>query len=141
MANPVAMRIPFGVAPDGGIAIETDPDRQIAQRVRGLIGTEPGQRVMNVRMGLSLASMLFEPGDDLIQAELIHDVTDLLAGYEPGVVVLSVLPVVNSIGDGLAGLEVDFTRTEHPSTPTRLAQSINTAIIEVGGSVSEVIRG
>lgn len=141
MTTQVAMRIPFELGQDGGIAVETAPDRQVSQRVRALVGTEPGGRVMNVRLGLDLAHLLFEPGDDRIEGELIHDVAELMAAYEPGIRVLSVRPIVGTLGDGLVDIEVDYTRIASTVGPGRLAESVNTAVITIGGSVSEVVRG
>jgi phage baseplate assembly protein W len=141
MTSPVAMRIPFELSSDGSIAVETDPDRQIHQRVRALVGTSPGQRVMNVNIGIDLAGLLFEPDDSLVEGELLHSVTTLLAMYEPGVNVLGIRPVIGKSSYGVSSLEVDYNRTESPSTSTRLAQNVNTALINIGGQVSEVIRG
>lgn len=138
---PVEISIPFRIADDGGVAFEDNPDRQIAQHVRALVGTEPGERVMLPTYGVPLKEYLFSVDDEIAEQQIAHAVTDGLAQYEPGVIVRSVTPVPTVDGDGIAMVDVQFIRSEAPGTNASLARSINTAEIRVGGEVREVIRG
>lgn len=132
---------PFSVAPNGSIAIESNPDRQIAQHVRALVTTEPTERVMRNAYGVPTASTIFEPDDDFTKVQLLQKVTQALAYYEPGVKVHSVTPVPNNEGDGVAGVQVHYTRTESARSPQVASKHINVAYVSSGGHVSEVIRG
>ncbi len=96
---------------------------------------------MNVALGINLAGLLFEPDSSIIESELHQEVTTLLATYEPGVHVVSIRPIVGETGYGISTLEVDYIRVSSTTTPARISQDLNTALINVGGSVSEVIRG
>jgi phage baseplate assembly protein W len=138
---PVEISVPFRVADDGSIATETNPDIQIGQQVRSLIGTEPGERVMLPDYGIPLSGVLFEPDDQLVGQEMAQMVANGLALYAPGVVVKSVTPVPTPDGYGIATVNVQFTRSEAPDTNPALSRSINTALVSAGGEVREVIRG
>ena len=138
---PVEISIPFRIADDGGVAFEDNPDKQIAQHVRALVGTEPGERVMLPTYGVPLKGHLFDPDDEIAEQEIAQAVIDGLGSFEPGVVVRSIAPVPTVDGDGIAQVEVQFVRSEAPGSDASLARSINTAEIRVGGEVREVIRG
>lgn len=140
MATSIEIAIPFHLAPDGRIATETDPDRQVKQHVDSLVSTEPGERVMLPAYGVPLTSMLFEPDDDLTTSILTQQVTTALARWEPGVRVLGVQPRSGQPGDGISGVNVQYQRTESPRTPI-IGQKLNTAVISNSGEVSEVVRG
>lgn len=133
--------VPFALTPGGTVAVETDPDVQISKRIRTLVSTYPGERVMRVSYGIPLASLLFEPEDAESQALLEEYVRDACATWEPGVVVQVVNPVWNTDGDQMLAAEVLFQRTESADTAATLSQRINTAVIEVGGEVTETVVG
>jgi len=138
---PVEIAIPFRVADDGGIAFEENPDRQIAQHVRSLVGTEPGERVMLPTYGVDLGGFVFDPDDEIAEIEIAQAVTDGMARFEPGAIVQGVTPLPTQDGDGIAMVEVLFTRSEAPGTDAALARNVNTAEVRVGGEVREAIRG
>jgi len=132
--------VPFALAPGGRVAVDTDPDIQISKRIRTLVSTQPGERVNRMSYGVPLSTLLFEP-EDPAQGELEEMVRDKVAEYEPGVEVRVVNPTWNADGDRMVAVEVDFQRTEAPDTPIELSQGLNTAIIEVGGEVTETVVG
>lgn len=133
------LAIPFQVQIDGRVAIEQNPDRQIGQRVRALVGTAPGERPMRYAVGVPLMNMLFESDDALVYGTLEQSVIDVMSKYEPGAVVKTVTPVQGE--DGQVLVEVDYTRTDGPNSPGRIAHNVNTAVISVGGNVTEIVRG
>lgn len=129
------MTIPFTVLPNGAVSVETDSNIQTGQRVHALVSTEVGQRPMRAALGLPLSRMLFDQPDTLVIAQLRDQVTQQLATYEPGVIVLAVRPVNTNSKDGRAEISVDYQPVLQGST----AQAItDTAVIEVGGTVSGV---
>lgn len=138
---PKEIRYPFAIGPDGAVASVGDPDRQVRQRVHALLGTEPNERVMVTDYGVESRSMVFEPGDEHVAERLASSVREQMDTYEPGVLVRSVEPVPSTRGSGLASIAIDYVRRESPNTPFALSRQSNTAVIGVGGTVSEVIRG
>jgi phage baseplate assembly protein W len=133
--------VPFALTPGGAVSVDTDPNLQISKRIRTLVSTFPGERVMRNTYGIPLASLLFEPEDEAAQGLLEEWVTDAIATWEPGVVVRVVNPVWNLEGDQMIAVDVDFQRTESPDTAAGLSQRINVATIEVGGEVTETVIG
>lgn len=132
--------VPFALAPGGRVAVDTDPDVQISKRIRTLVSTQPGERVNRLTYGVPLASLLFEP-EEPGQEELEEMVRDRVAEFEPGVEVRVVNPTWNADGDRMIAVEVDFQRTESANSPIELAQNLNSAIIEIGGEVTETVVG
>lgn len=135
------MSVPFALAPDGTISVETNPDRQISQRVVTVVSTTPGERVMNLNFGVPLHDFVFEGIDSDTESRIAQMVTTALATYEPGVRVRVVKPTLSANQDSVLGVEVDFQRTDSPTSPLAIAKRVNTAIIKIGGTVEEVIRG
>src|SRR5260221_9154750 len=87
--------IPFTVMENGAVSTETDINAQISQRIRALVGTEPGQRAMRADLGIPLSRLLFGVSDDLVDAELRQRVTQQMDAYEPGTVVTAITPQMN----------------------------------------------
>lgn len=129
------MTIPFTLMENGAVQTETDIDKQTAQRVRAIVGTEPGQRAMRAGMGIPLSRMLFGVGESLVDTELRQIVTDQMDMYEPGTTVTAITPVTSEANDGIASLDVNFAPILQAS-PTRVVA--DAAVINVGGTVKEV---
>lgn len=138
---PTEIAIPFAVTEDGGIATVEDPDRQISAHVHVLVATNPGERVMLPGYGVPLTSLLFESDSDLVEQDIKDLVVGALANWEAGVFVTRVTPEKSQDGYGVATVNVDFTRTEAPSSPDGIARNVNTVVISTAGDVKEQIRG
>lgn len=138
---PTEIAVPFRLASDGTIAVETNPDRQIAQHVNALVGTQPGERVMLPDYGVPVADLLFDPDANFVAQEISRAVTKAFNAYEPGVVLRRATPVPNTSQQSLARVKVDYIRREDGASPSSLALQTNTAVVRVGGTVSEVISG
>lgn len=138
---PTEIAVPFRLASDGTIAVETSPDRQIAQHVHALVGTQPGERVMLPDYGVPVADLLFAPNAPFVAQEISRAVTDAFTAYEPGVILQQATPIPDASQLSLARIEVDYVRREAGSSPSSLSLQTNTAVVRVGGTVSEVISG
>jgi len=138
---PTELVHPFAIGPSGGLAITPDPDRQIRQHVRALVGTEPGERVVLADYGVSTQELLFSPDDVLVAESIATRTKEALGRYEPGVVVQRVIPIIHAEGSGISEVAVDYIRRESASTASSLSRNTNTAVVAVGGHVSEVVRG
>lgn len=141
MAAPEEIAIPFGVASDGGIAIETSPDRQVYQHVRSLVATSLNERPMYTGYGCGLLDLMFEPGDNFVEMEVSQQISDALVRWEPSLVGTYVRPVRNVTGDGIASIEVLFSRNTGRAVPVANVSQVNTAVVRVGGQVLEKING
>jgi len=138
---PTELLHPFAIGPGGSVASITDPDKQISQHVHALVSTEPGERVVLADYGVPTQGMLFQPDDELVAESIATRAKDALGRYEPGVFLQRVVPIFHPGGSGVAEVTVDYVRRESASTASSLSKNTNTAVLSVGGHVSEVIRG
>lgn len=123
-------KIPFGLDSQGRVATTTDPNEIANGRVNSLIGTYPGERVMQPQYGVNLPGYLFTP-DVIESTDLIsNEVNAQVAQWEPSVNLLSVTPITTQSDQGIAQVNVEFTLSNDPTfTPTLVAT------VEVGGNV------
>lgn len=137
----VEMSIPFRTAANGTIAVDTDPGKQIAQRVKALVGTEPGERVIIPNYGVPVSSMLFQPNDLSSSAELVDMISVAADYWEPGVIVTSATPIPTADDQGVASVDVGFIRTDAADSPPALARNTNSVTVYPGGRIVEAVRG
>jgi phage baseplate assembly protein W len=138
--NPVSVDLPFRFGADGSLATTRDPDRQIRQRLIGLIGTNPGERVMLPRLGVGVARLVFEPDIGLVNAELTTKIKNQAATYEPGASIARVTPHPEASA-GQALLDVEYTRTDTARSGQSISRYVHRAVVGPGGIIREVLRG
>ena len=131
----IEIAIPFSLDKGGRIATVTNPNAQISQHVKSLVGTEPGERVMMSAYGVPLKQYLFEPNDTQVSQLITTDVQVAVATWEPGLVVNDIEPIPNVDGDGVSSVEVNYSRAGSPNSPIVDISPTKTAIIRVGGKV------
>lgn len=83
----VALDSPFRVDGGGGIMVTKDLSRQITQRVRSIIGTSPGERVMRPAYGAGALNWVFELDDEMRASSLAAAAQDAVEQWEPAVFV------------------------------------------------------
>ena len=81
----VELQIPFGLTPSGGVAVITNPSDQVQQHLQSLVSTNPGERVMQPKYGVPLASYLFGLDTDQTAAAVANDVSAAVTRWEPKV--------------------------------------------------------
>lgn len=123
-------RVPFQLSAQGTVATTIDPNEIAEERVNALIGTYPGERVMQPDYGVNLPMYLFTP-DVVTSTDLIaNDITAQMSRWEPSITLLDIEPATSESAEGLGEINVDFTISSDPTlTPTL------TATVEVGGRV------
>lgn len=129
--------LPYRLDLSGKVVVETSPDALVRQHVEALVGTEPGERVMLPTYGVPSMATVFTPG--INASEILATQTERAMDiWEPGVVLTSVIPSVTE--SGVAGVAVTYQRAD--SADSALSpKHVNTALISVGGTVKEIIRG
>lgn len=130
---------PFRVDPQGRIAFTSDPKRVLMNRVRTIIGTEVGERVMRPDYGVPLQVLLFEGDDDMLGTILAGDIERALQEYEPGVIVQSVTTDSSDQLDGVINLNVIYSAVNSPLET--LTIPVNTAVLYRGGAIDEERSG
>ena len=99
------------VGPTGGIALVTN-DEEIAESMRLILGTSPGERPMRPDFGCPIHDHVFAPADSATIGMIAFEVRNSLARWEPRIDVF----------------DVDVTQDE--SQPTLLYIDITYAIRE-----------
>lgn len=129
------MKLPLNFN-EGRAATLSSPAEVAAQRLRVLVMTILGERVMRPTYGSNANFMVFEPDDEISQAELLNGIKVAIDTWEPGIDVQDIIPVHTRVDDGIVGLEILFT-VDEPSATGLLYR----AVLDIGGTVSvELIR-
>ncbi len=98
---------PLRLDPRGGLAL-TSPEQDIAESIRIILSTRPGERVMRPEFGCRAHDLLFAPRNAQTEALMQQYVAEALAMWEPRI---DVLAVNVSMEDGLDGglyVEVEY---------------------------------
>lgn len=123
-------KLPFQFTPQGTVATTVDPNKIGEDRVNALIGTYPGERVMQPQYGVNLPMYLFTP--DIIESTdlLSNEISAQVQKWEPSITLLNVTPITTQSDQGIAQVNVEFTISNDPTlTPSLIAT------VEVGGRV------
>jgi len=102
----------------------------IEESIRIILGTIPGERIMQPEFGCDLKKLVFEKIDTMLTAELNHLVYHALLEFEPRVNFISANIVSRKEADGVLHIEVSFsivsTNTRHNIVfPFYLAEGTN----------------
>lgn len=85
----VGWAFPVGVGAGGGIALARHGE-DVAQAIRIVLGTAPGERVMRPDFGAGLVDLVFAPLDVAAAARIEARVREALVRWEPRIDVLDV---------------------------------------------------
>jgi phage baseplate assembly protein W len=123
-------KIPFQLTAQGTVATTIDPNEIGNDRIEALIGTYPGERVMQPSYGVNLPMYLFTP--DIIESTdlLSNEITSQVSKWEPSITLLDITPVTTQEDQGIAQVNVEFTISNDPTLTPSLV-----ATVEVGGKV------
>jgi phage baseplate assembly protein W len=81
---------PMRVSPTGGIALVTN-DEEIAESMRLILGTSPGERPMRPDFGCPIHDHVFAPADSATIGMIAFEVRNSLARWEPRIDVVDVV--------------------------------------------------
>lgn len=132
--------IPFKLESNGMVAEQNTLDNQVAERLRALVGTEPGTRLMLPEFGVALNSLVFEDSDAMIQTEITTSVQEAANRWEPGAVIKAV-EANSSTQDGISGVQIDFERIDGPEFRRSQTSGVNKVTVGPGGVIREEIVG
>lgn len=71
--------VPFSFDRGGRVAVVSDPDAQVRQKVNALLRTNPGERVMRPTYGVSMLQYVFE---NISRADLAAMQQDISDGFD-----------------------------------------------------------
>ena len=97
---------PMRVGPNGGIAL-VSRDEEIAESMRLILGTSPGERPMRPEFGCPIHDHVFAPADTTTTGLIAFEVRNSLNRWEPRIDVIDV--VVTQDDDQPTRLFIDVT--------------------------------
>ena len=80
---------PLGVDATGGIAMVRG-EREVAESIRIILGTAPGERPMRPEFGCRISDHVFDPVNSATAGAIAHEVRSALEQWEPRIDVLDV---------------------------------------------------
>jgi phage baseplate assembly protein W len=98
---------PLGVDATGAIRL-TPPGGDLADAIRVVLLTAPGERVMRPRFGCRIWDLLFEPVNANLVGLIAQAVRDALAEWEPRIEVEDVRPVQDSDDAALVQIAITY---------------------------------
>ncbi len=73
----------FDIGPGGGLAVNSTPAHSIAQSIKMILTTTPGERVMRPEYGSRLQELVFQPNDATTAGLAIQYVKEAITRWEP----------------------------------------------------------
>ncbi len=98
---------PLGVDATGGIAL-VNGDREIAEAIRLILGTSPGERPMRPEFGCRVQEHIFAPLNAATAGAIAYDVRAALEQWEPRIEVLDVRVHFDQSDLGTVHIEVSY---------------------------------
>ncbi len=92
----------------GGIALVRD-DREIAEAIRLILSTSPGERPMRPEFGCALGDYVFAPADAGTAGQLAYEVRLALDRWEPRIDVSEVAVRFDEADRGVLYLEIGYS--------------------------------
>lgn len=112
---------PFRISPQGKVADTTDYTKIWVDRVRSVINTEIGDRVMRPTFGVDTTSAILNVGTPA-ESDLTSNIADAFTRLLPSVHLVSVTPNMDDYNQAL-DVEVVFTCPDMTTTSTTVTFS------------------
>ncbi|MBY8850245.1 MULTISPECIES: GPW/gp25 family protein [Saccharothrix] len=99
---------PLRVGPTGGIGM-VERDQEIAEAIRLVLGTAPGERPMRPEFGCGIHEHVFAAADGTTAGHVAREVRAALERWEPRVEVDEVAVAFDSVDVGTLYIDVRYT--------------------------------
>lgn len=124
----IMLENPFTIDGTGKVAVTSDRGRQMALRVRSVLATRPGERVMRPTYGAGVTNYIFDVDDPMQASILMTAVEQALQVWEPEIVVDSVTVDPGDMADGIIALQVSYS--------LRSTGELETAVISISSTAT-----
>ncbi|GGK10016.1 hypothetical protein GCM10010123_44930 [Pilimelia anulata] len=99
---------PLRIDAGGGFAL-VSREREVAEAIRLILGTAPGERPMRPEFGCGIHDHVFAPADETTAGQLAFEVRAALRRWEPRIDVTDVLVSFDAVDAGTLYLDVRYT--------------------------------
>ena len=110
------MAQPFNIDAAGEVAYDTDPVAWARNHILAILLTNPGERVMRPSYGAGIFNFVWENGDPLIENQIINDVQQAVAVWEPNVTINQIDFIPQPDYSGVVMLDIQFSVGSAPTT-------------------------
>ncbi len=101
-------RFPVGIEPGSGRTAHAEYEEDIEQAIRIILGTAPGERVMQPDFGCGVHRLPFESIDSVTLSEVKQRVRAALGAHEPRIEVESVEAAADDDGRGVLRVSIEY---------------------------------
>ena len=98
---------PLRVGPTGGIGM-VERDQEIAEAIRLVLGTAPGERPMRPEFGCGIHDYVFAPGDGATAGQIAFEVRSALRRWEPRIEVTDVVIAFDTEQEGVLYIDLHY---------------------------------
>lgn len=127
------MSQPFNIDATGEVAFDTDPAIWARNHILAILLTNPGERVMRGTYGAGIYNFVWENDDPLVEQQMITDIRQAVAAYEPNITLQQVAFVPQPDYSGVVTLDVAFSVGASPT--------VYTVTYSLGGTGVEITAG
>jgi hypothetical protein len=124
------MSQPFNIDAVGEVGYDTDPVAWARNHIVAVLLTNPGERVMRPTYGAGILNFVWENSDPLTEQQIINDVKQSVALWEPNITLNKVQFIPQPDFSGVVMLEIAFSVGVAPTT--------HSVTITLGGTGVEV---
>lgn len=100
---------PMGTNATGSIALSSG-DRELAESIRLVLGTSPGERPMRPEFGCPIADYVFAPPDATTAGQVAWDVRESLRRWEPRIEVRDVTVSVDDQEPNTMYIDISYVK-------------------------------
>ncbi|MFD2416388.1 GPW/gp25 family protein [Amycolatopsis pigmentata] len=98
---------PLRVDATGGIAM-VERDQEIAEAIRLVLGTAPGERPMRPEFGCGIHDYVFAPADGATAGRIAYEVRAALERWEPRIEVADVVIAFDAAEEGVLYIDIRY---------------------------------
>jgi len=109
MASGISVQLPLTVNQrDGFYTLNQTLKQSVAQNLKMLFYTTPGERAMDINFGIGLRRYLFEPLTDVVKDKLRNRISKQISTYMP-FVRINALELIASPDSNLLGIKLRYS--------------------------------
>lgn len=129
--------IPFHLDSTGTVQQVSSEDKALSDRVRALVSTVPGERLMRSDYGVRTPDALFDPIiRDMVFAELRQMAAQAIRKWEPAAVIVDIQPITSQ-DDNTVALDVRVGRADVPNAELNRSRRV---FVTIGGDILDAGR-
>jgi Bacteriophage baseplate protein W len=121
---------PFNIDAAAEVAYDIDPVSWARNHILAVLLTSPGERVMRPNYGAGIFNFVWENDDVLTQQQIINDIRQAIAIWEPNVTLNTVEFVPQQDFSGIVNLNIEFS--------IGASSTVHSVTLSLGGTGVEI---